>query len=74
MNYHNHLRLKLLSLLQQLSQFWYDNETIDKLTKGAINSTENTGKIALVSCPTLYKSIKKNCGDREGKFHKNKDQ
>ncbi|XP_033230031.1 EEF1A lysine methyltransferase 1 isoform X2 [Belonocnema kinseyi] len=49
----------------QLSQFWYDDETIKKLTKGAIRSTENNARIALVSCPTLYKSVKNVCGDRE---------
>ncbi|XP_051170795.1 EEF1A lysine methyltransferase 1 [Leptopilina boulardi] len=49
----------------QLSQFWYDDETTDKLTKGAINCTQDNGKIALISCPTLYKSIKKVSGNRE---------
>ncbi|XP_076762887.1 EEF1A lysine methyltransferase 1 [Xylocopa sonorina] len=49
----------------QLSQFWYDDETTDALVKGAINSTEPNGKIALISCPTLYNKLKKNCGDRQ---------
>lgn len=49
----------------QLSQFWYDEETTDTLVKGAINSTEADGRIALISCPTLYKKLKKNCGDRQ---------
>ncbi|XP_054016300.1 EEF1A lysine methyltransferase 1 [Hylaeus anthracinus] len=49
----------------QLSQFWYDEETTDTLIKGAINSTGAHGKIALISCPTLYKKLKNNCGDRQ---------
>lgn len=54
-------------LLQQLSQFWYDDETVDAFVKGAIKSTEADGKIALVSCPTLYRALKKEAGDRTGK-------
>ncbi|XP_076160687.1 EEF1A lysine methyltransferase 1 isoform X1 [Ptiloglossa arizonensis] len=49
----------------QLSQFWYDNETTNTLVKGAINSTEINGKIALISCPTLYSKLRNNCGDRQ---------
>ncbi|XP_033322542.2 EEF1A lysine methyltransferase 1 isoform X2 [Megalopta genalis] len=49
----------------QLSQFWYDEYTTDTLVKGAINSTDSTGKIALISCPTLYNKLKKNCGLRQ---------
>ncbi|XP_076160688.1 EEF1A lysine methyltransferase 1 isoform X2 [Ptiloglossa arizonensis] len=48
-----------------LSQFWYDNETTNTLVKGAINSTEINGKIALISCPTLYSKLRNNCGDRQ---------
>ncbi|XP_076625646.1 EEF1A lysine methyltransferase 1 isoform X2 [Colletes latitarsis] len=49
----------------QLSQFWYDDQTTDTLVKGAINSTETNGKIALISCPTLYSKLKKKCSDRQ---------
>ncbi|XP_011500102.1 PREDICTED: N(6)-adenine-specific DNA methyltransferase 2 [Ceratosolen solmsi marchali] len=41
----------------QLSQFWYDEKTILSLTRGAVKSTLNDGKIALISCPTLYKRL-----------------
>ena len=44
----------------QLSQFWYDEETINTLVKGAINSTKFNEKIALISCPSLYSALKKN--------------
>lgn len=49
----------------QLSQFWYDDKTIDTLVKGAIQSTESNGKIALISCPSLYNKLKKNCDERQ---------
>ncbi|CAK9814808.1 EEF1A lysine methyltransferase 1 [Anthophora quadrimaculata] len=49
----------------QLSQFWYDEETVDTLVRGAINSTESNGRIALISCPTLYGKLKKNGGKRQ---------
>ncbi|KAJ9592691.1 hypothetical protein L9F63_015635 [Diploptera punctata] len=42
----------------QLSQFWYDDETAKYLTKEALRATEHGGKIALISCPTLYKTLK----------------
>ncbi|XP_015118254.1 EEF1A lysine methyltransferase 1 [Diachasma alloeum] len=48
----------------QLSQFWYDDETVNTLVKGAIRATGVDGKIGLISCPTLYKSLKRNAGDR----------
>ncbi|XP_076663138.1 EEF1A lysine methyltransferase 1 [Andrena cerasifolii] len=49
----------------QLSQFWYDEETTDTLVRGIINSTAADGRIALISCPTLYTKLKNNCGDRQ---------
>ncbi|KOC59076.1 N(6)-adenine-specific DNA methyltransferase 2 [Habropoda laboriosa] len=49
----------------QLSQFWYDEKTVDTLVKGAINCTESNGRIALISCPTLYSKLKKNAGERQ---------
>ncbi|XP_056648573.1 EEF1A lysine methyltransferase 1 isoform X1 [Diorhabda sublineata] len=42
----------------QLSQFWYDDNTIDILVKIALNAVHHSGKIALVSCPSLYKKMK----------------
>lgn len=52
--------------LQQLSQFWYDDKTVDSFVKGIINSTEADGKIALISCPTLYNKLKKEADGRQG--------
>ncbi|KAK2588044.1 hypothetical protein KPH14_004113 [Odynerus spinipes] len=49
----------------QLSQFWYDENTTNMIAKGAINSTPADGKIALISCPTLYPQLKKSCGERQ---------
>lgn len=46
----------------QLSQFWYDDNTIDILVKIALNAVNNSGKIALVSCPSLYKKMKQAAG------------
>lgn len=51
----------------QLSQFWYDDDTIDKFVQGAIAATKPDGIIALVSCPTLYYPLKKKAGERTGK-------
>ncbi|KAF7408135.1 EEF1A lysine methyltransferase 1 [Vespula maculifrons] len=49
----------------QLSQFWYDENTTNTIVKGAINSTPIDGKIALISCPTLYTKLKRTCGERQ---------
>ncbi|XP_046837712.1 EEF1A lysine methyltransferase 1 [Vespa crabro] len=49
----------------QLSQFWYDENTTNTIVKGAINSTPIDGKIALISCPTLYTELKKTCNKRQ---------
>ncbi|XP_076646072.1 EEF1A lysine methyltransferase 1 [Halictus rubicundus] len=49
----------------QLSQFWYDENTTDTLVKGIINSTNSNGKIALISCPTIYSKLKRICGERQ---------
>ncbi|XP_046492679.1 EEF1A lysine methyltransferase 1 [Neodiprion pinetum] len=49
----------------QLSQFWYDDETVNSFVKGVIHSTEKTGKIALISCPTLYNKMKKDSDGRQ---------
>ncbi|KAJ8954064.1 hypothetical protein NQ318_004369 [Aromia moschata] len=42
----------------QLSQFWYDEETIDILANVACKITGPHSKIALISCPSLYNKIK----------------
>ncbi|KAK3925443.1 EEF1A lysine methyltransferase 1 [Frankliniella fusca] len=43
----------------QLSQFWYDETTAQTLAKEALRCTENKGRIALISCPTLYRPLVK---------------
>ena len=55
--------------MQQLSQFWYDDETVNQLVKGAIECTKPDGKIALVSCPTLYRALKEKACDRQGNIY-----
>ncbi|XP_044256592.1 EEF1A lysine methyltransferase 1 [Tribolium madens] len=42
----------------QLSQFWYDDKTTENLVNVALKEVGPEGKIALVSCPTLYKKMK----------------
>ncbi|KAJ1521340.1 hypothetical protein ONE63_003016 [Megalurothrips usitatus] len=41
----------------QLSQFWYDDHTASTLAKEALRCAGDKGRIALVSCPTLYKPL-----------------
>nr|CAH7740797.1 unnamed protein product [Callosobruchus chinensis] len=41
----------------QLSQFWYDN-TIEFLVNVALKSVGPEAKIALISCPMLYKKMR----------------
>ncbi|XP_065349746.1 EEF1A lysine methyltransferase 1 [Cloeon dipterum] len=43
----------------QLSQFWYDDETADRLAQEVLTAAGPEGKIALVSCPTLFTRIRK---------------
>ncbi|XP_030751001.1 EEF1A lysine methyltransferase 1 isoform X2 [Sitophilus oryzae] len=45
-----------------LSQFWYDDKTIEGLVALTLNIIGPNGKIALVSCPTLYKKMKERAG------------
>ncbi|XP_012542260.1 EEF1A lysine methyltransferase 1 [Monomorium pharaonis] len=52
----------------QLSQFWYNDDTIEAFVRGALNSTPANGRIALVSCPTLYSKLKRECGERQIKL------
>lgn len=62
-------------IFQQLSQFWYDDATTEKLVEIALKSVEHKGKIALISCPTLYKGMKNSVGtDYEGILIKVKRQ
>lgn len=42
-----------------MSQFWYSEETADALAKECLRALEGEGKIACISCPTLFRSIKK---------------
>jgi len=41
----------------QLSQFWYTESTAASLAKEALAAAGDQGRIACVSCPTLYKAI-----------------
>lgn len=38
----------------QLSQFWYDDQTATLLAQEALCAVNNSGRIACISCPTLY--------------------
>ncbi|KAL0280910.1 UNVERIFIED_CONTAM: hypothetical protein PYX00_002064 [Menopon gallinae] len=42
----------------QLSQFWYDDDTIHQLSRSAVSKCDVGSKIALISCPSLYRTIK----------------
>ncbi|CAH0546014.1 unnamed protein product [Brassicogethes aeneus] len=46
----------------QLSQFWYDDNTINTLAHIALKTIGPLGKVALISCPSLYRKIKEGCG------------
>jgi len=41
----------------QLSQFWYTESTASALAREALAAAGQSGRIACVSCPTLYKAI-----------------
>nr|CAG4636376.1 EOG090X0ABW [Eubosmina coregoni] len=43
----------------QLSQFWYDDDTAKVLGKEALRLAGENGNIACISCPTLYKYLRK---------------
>ncbi|XP_065218042.1 EEF1A lysine methyltransferase 1 [Planococcus citri] len=47
----------------QLSQFWYDDQTAEQLSSEALNEIENSGKIALIGCPSIYYFLKKRIND-----------
>lgn len=58
---------RAICIFQQLSQFWYDAETVETLVKVAKKVIGEKGKVALISCPTLYKQMKQECTeDNEG--------
>lgn len=42
----------------QLSQFWYNEETAERLAKEALQIAGTNGRIACVSAPTAYKKIR----------------
>lgn len=61
------------SLLQQMSQFWYNNRTKQMLADVCrqlkdIQSPANLN-IALLSCPSLYDSVRAAVGANEGNVH-----
>nr|CAG4646447.1 EOG090X0ABW [Macrothrix elegans] len=43
----------------QLSQFWYDDDTTETLTKAVLKLAGDNGNIACISCPTLYRHLRK---------------
>ncbi len=43
----------------QLSQFWYDDDTADKLADECVRAAGEGGSIACISCPTLFLAIRK---------------
>ncbi|KAK7107848.1 EEF1A lysine methyltransferase 1-like isoform X1 [Littorina saxatilis] len=47
----------------QLSQFWSDDATAERLTREALAVVGENGRIACVSCPTTYKKIRELKGD-----------
>ncbi|KAL4713029.1 hypothetical protein ACJJTC_001083 [Scirpophaga incertulas] len=48
----------------QLSQFWYDETTIQALVRVIDASVPNNGSVALLSCPTLFVPVKRQIGGR----------
>lgn len=44
---------------QQLSQFWYDDRTSQALASEVLRLVGETGSVACISCPTLYKQLRK---------------
>ncbi|MEE6472708.1 hypothetical protein FKM82_009697 [Ascaphus truei] len=50
--------LSFLIFPQQLSQFWYSDETALCLAKEGIAASETNGRIACVSAPSIYQKLK----------------
>ncbi|XP_061721321.1 EEF1A lysine methyltransferase 1 isoform X1 [Cydia pomonella] len=48
----------------QLSQFWYDEATVQALVKVVDKTILDGGSVALLSCPTLFVPVKRQLGDR----------
>ncbi|XP_013135479.1 PREDICTED: protein-lysine N-methyltransferase n6amt2 [Papilio polytes] len=48
----------------QLSQFWYDEATVRTLVKVIDRVLPDGGKVALISCPTLFVPLKRQIGHR----------
>ncbi|XP_050664036.1 EEF1A lysine methyltransferase 1 [Leptidea sinapis] len=48
----------------QLSQFWYNESTIQSFVRVINKVVPNGGKVALISCPTLFVPTKRHVGDR----------
>ncbi|XP_066250017.1 EEF1A lysine methyltransferase 1 [Euwallacea similis] len=46
----------------QLSQFWYDDSTIERLVQITLDTVGLNAKIALVSCPTIFQEMKRKAG------------
>lgn len=57
-----------ITRLQQLSQFWYDEKTCDHIVECAHKLVGSKGTVALLSCPTLYKTFKKKSPTIASKF------
>ncbi|OWR46905.1 hypothetical protein KGM_212814 [Danaus plexippus plexippus] len=48
----------------QLSQFWYNESTVQALVKVIDKVVPDGGKVALISCPTLFVPAKRHIGSR----------
>ncbi|XP_063831188.1 EEF1A lysine methyltransferase 1 isoform X1 [Ostrinia nubilalis] len=48
----------------QLSQFWYDEATVQALVKVIDRVISDGGRVALISCPTLFVPVKRQIGNR----------
>ncbi|XP_013194231.1 EEF1A lysine methyltransferase 1 [Amyelois transitella] len=48
----------------QLSQFWYDEATVQALVKVVDKMLPDGGRVALISCPTLFVPVKRQIEDR----------
>ncbi|XP_030033097.1 EEF1A lysine methyltransferase 1 [Manduca sexta] len=48
----------------QLSQFWYNEATVHSLVKVVDKVVSDGGRVALISCPTLFVPVKRQIGDR----------
>lgn len=48
----------------QLSQFWYNEATVQALVKVIDKCLPDKGKVALISCPTLFVPVKRQVGNR----------